>query len=293
MSTRFQLSGYQGQQILRSLAAGLVTAVCGLALVLTPLGTTFERSIGLDWLFKWRASRPPPPDVAVIAITEETAQALNFKGEPEQWPSRTVHARLIERLVDMNVGGIVFDLHFRDSKPGDDVLELAIKRADRVILSEKWKQEPVITEGGDNGGWVDVMYPPTKELARAAKAHGPSVLPKGDPATSWFWTFMSVGDRPPTTAALALQLKALAVYEEWLAILKALKPPPPGIEHLPARADEVKTSDDMQHLMQTFRGMFQRGCLSSAAGHTSNRPEVRRYNASAHRRARRALRRPR
>ena len=267
MRTNFQLSGYQRQQLWRSLAAGLFIGLCGLALVWPPLSSPSARAscltrcsfekLDLWWLFKWRASRPPPPDVAVIAITEDTSAALNFKGEPEQWPSRTVHARLIERLVDMNVGGIVFDLHFRDSKPGDDALELAIKRADRVILSEKWKQEPVITKGGDNGGRVDVMYPPKKELATAAKAHGPSVLPKGDPATSWFWTFMSVGDRPPTTAALALQLKALAVYEDWLAILKALKPPPPGIEHLPARVDEVKTSDDMQHLMQTFRGMFQ------------------------------------
>ena len=58
MITRFQLGGYQGQQLWRSIVAGLVTAIVGAALVLTPLGTTFERTFGLDWLFKMRGARP-------------------------------------------------------------------------------------------------------------------------------------------------------------------------------------------------------------------------------------------
>ena len=78
MSIRLQLGGYQGQQLWRSLAAGLVTAVCGLALVLTPLGTTFERTFGLDWLFKMRGARPPPPDVAVVGINSGTGRALDL-----------------------------------------------------------------------------------------------------------------------------------------------------------------------------------------------------------------------
>ena len=72
VSTRFQLGGYQGQQLWRSVAAGLITAVRVLALVLTPLGTTFEHTFGLDWLFKMRGTTAPPPAVAVVGINSGT-----------------------------------------------------------------------------------------------------------------------------------------------------------------------------------------------------------------------------
>jgi adenylate cyclase len=312
--TNFQLNGYLEQRLWRSLAAGLAIVLCGLVLVSTPLGGPFQR-LELGWLFWLRGARPQPPDVAVVEINNKTAEELGFKAdlEPKYWPSVTVHARLIERLVcpesgsargidrqtiagraldpceqlvphifggneqgdyenearvDLNAGGIVFDILFEDSKPGDDALRLAITRADRVILSESWKKETIITKGQGNGGSVDVMRLPIDVLARAAKAHGPSVLPIEGGRTDFFWTFLSAGDTP-TTAALALQLRALAVYEDWLAALKRAARPDVDrlpacaedvadvaciVDHLPARAEDVA---DMQQLMQTFRRMFQ------------------------------------
>jgi adenylate cyclase len=260
VSIGLQLGGYQRQQLWRSLAAGLVTAACGLALVLTPLGTTFERTFGLDWLFKIRGARTPPPEVAVIGINSGTGRTLGLPRLPHDW-SRTVHARLIDRLVEQNAKGIVFDIDFSRSKPGDEdaVLANAISKANRVVLFE-WlsgRRERVITSSGADGGWawVEQMQPPTTVLADAAKALGPFPLPKLDQAAFEFWAFKSSAGDAPTAAAVALQLKALTAYEEWLSALKEAHAQ--GIEALPAHAGDFKGPPDMLRLMQTLRRMFQ------------------------------------
>jgi adenylate cyclase len=258
--TNVQFRGYQGQQLWRSIAAGLVTAVCGLALVLTPLGTTFERTFGLDWLFKVRGARLPPPDVAVVGINSGTGRALSLPRLPHDWP-RTVHARLITRLVEQNAGGIVFDIDFNRAKTGDEdaILARAISGSDRVVLFE-WlaaRRERVVTSDGGDGGWtwVEQMQPPTEVLAVAAKALGPFPLPKLDQAAFEFWAFKSSAGDAPTTAAVALQLKALTAYDEWLSVLKEAQAP--GVDGLPAHAGELKGPGDLQQLMQALRRMFQ------------------------------------
>ena len=179
---------------------------------------------------------------------------------PHDWP-RTVHARLIERLVEQNAGAIVFDIDFSRAKPGDEdaVLARAIAEADRVVLFE-WlagRRERVITASGGDGGWtwVEQMQPPTPVLAAAAKALGPFPLPKIDQAAFEFWAFKSSAGDAATTAAVALQVKALSAYEPWLAVLKDAKAQ--GVEQLPASAAELKGPEDMRRLMQTLRRMFQ------------------------------------
>ena len=311
--TRFQLGGYRRQQLVRSVAAGLVAAAVGLILILTPLGATFESNYGLDWLFSRRGSRPQPPDITVVEINNDTGGELGRDGllacpepsveqkdcenvlrEPGNWPTRTVHARLIERLVEENARGIVFDLHFDHPKPGDDDLQQAIKLADRVILVE-WLEggnKQIVSKGRVNRGSVffEKPNPPTKKLLEQAKAVGPFVLTKPDPKTFEFWAFKS--DRP-TIPAVALQLKGLDVYEDWLAILSAADPTgldnlqaraqtvnspcdmlwlnASGLEHLPARAQDVKSSCDMLRLMRTLRRIIPRYIVSTACG-TRNRP---------------------
>jgi adenylate cyclase len=283
------LVGYRAQRFVRSLAAGLVTAACGLVLVLTPLGTTFERTFGLDWLFKMRGARPPPSEVTVVGINSGTGRALDLPRFPHDW-QRTVHARLIERLVEQNAGGIVFDIDFSRPKTGDEdaILARAVAEADRVVLFE-WlsgRRERVLTAGGGDGGWtwIEQMQPPTTVLAAAAKALGPFPLPKLDQAAFEFWVFKSSAGDAPTTAAVALQLKALTVYEEWLALLKeagAL-----GVEHLPAHAEDLKGPADMRQLMQSLRRMFQRDAsLEQRVKQAINRlygekPEARQLLAS-------------
>ena len=245
---------------MRSLAAGLVTAGCGLALVLTPLGNTFERTFGLDWLFKVRGARPPPPDVTVVGINSRTGRALNLARFPHDWP-RTVHADLVKRLAEQNAGAIVFDIDFSRTKPADEdaIFARAVDEADRVVLFE-WlgaRRERVLTATGVDGGWtwVEQKQPPTQVLAQAARALGPFPLPKLDQAAFEFWAFKPSAGDAATTAAVALQFRALTFYDGWLSALRHAKAPAAG--NLPTNATEVKGPAEMQQLMQKLRHMFR------------------------------------
>ena len=261
MSNRFQFLGLRRQQLLRSVAAGLVTAVWGLALILTPFGTAFERSFGLDWLFKMRGARQPPPDVSVVGINSQTGAALGLPRLPQDW-SRTFHAQLIDQLVKQNASGIVFDIDFSRSKPGEEdaIFADVISQADRVVLFE-WlagRREPVVTHDGADAGWtwIEQLQPPSAVLAEAAKALGPFPLPKIDQAAFEFWAFKPSAGGIPTTAAVALQLKALPVYGAWLTILKNAGAR--GTDQLPAQAGGLRGPKHIQQLMETLRQIFQK-----------------------------------
>src|SRR5262249_47264085 len=184
------------QQVLRSVAAGLFSAAVGIALILTPLGMAFECTFGLDWLFKVRGIRQPPPDITIVGINSRTGAVLGLPRLAHDW-SRTVHARLIDYLMEQNASGVVFDVDFSRPKPGDEdgILARAISQADRVVLFE-WlagRRERVVTpEGGDGGWtWIEQLQPPAEGLGQAAKALGPFPRPKIDQAAFEFWAVKS------------------------------------------------------------------------------------------------------
>ncbi|MCI0430338.1 MAG: CHASE2 domain-containing protein, partial [Rhodospirillales bacterium] len=249
------------KRLTRGLLVGLVTALCGVLLALTLPGMALERTFGLDWLFKIRGATMPPAEVAVVAINGRTGRALDLPGKlPRDW-SRTIHAQLVERLVERNVGVIVFDVDFSRAKPGDEdtIFANAIAAANRVVLF-KWlagRRERVFDANGTAGGWtwVEEENSPTQPLAMAAKALGPFPLPKLGKAAFEFWTFKSSRGDAPTTAAIALQLKALGIYDRWLAVLKEAQAP--GVEELPAHVAELREPAHVQQLMDRLRRAFQ------------------------------------
>jgi adenylate cyclase len=245
---RFQLSSYRLQRLVHGFAAGLVTAMCGFALAVSPLGTSIE-SFGLDWLFKWRGSIPVPPEVAVVGISNSAGQALDLPSLPHHWP-RTVHPRLVKRLIEQKVDVIVLDLDFRLANPGDEdaIFARSIAEANKVVLWDWFDARK------ESGARIEQIQPPTEPLAGAARAHGPFPLQKLGPAAFEFTVFTSAG-RTQTTAAIALQLKALAVYDDWLSVLKGARAP--GVEDLPAHAGELMKPADLEQLMQKLRGIFR------------------------------------
>jgi adenylate cyclase len=244
----------------RGLLIGVATGLVGAALVMTPVGTEFEKTIGLPWLFKLRGPIEPPPDVAVVAIDGSTGRKLDLPRLPRDWP-RTVHAQLIERLVERGASVIVFDMDFSRVKSGyeDLIFAEAISNADRVVLFERLdgRRQPVERVDGTSGGWtwVEEKQPPAPSLALAAKALGPFPLPKLGRTAFEFWVFKSSAGNVPTTAALALQLYALPFYDQWLDILR--KAGAPGIEQLPLRADGIQEAYHLPDLMNAFRGVFE------------------------------------
>jgi adenylate cyclase len=247
-------------QLARGLLTGVAAALCGLGLVMTPLGTTFEREYGLDWLFSMRGAIKPPPGVVVVAINSTTGRALDLPKLPRDWP-RTTHAELVKRLVERHAGVIVFDMDFSRAKSGyeDSVFASAIAEANRIVLFE-WlagRKERIIDATGADGGWtwVEEKQSPTPLLASSAKALGPFPLPKLGKAAFEFWAFKSSAGDAATTAAIALQLSALDIYDQWLAVLKEARAA--GLEELPAHSSELREPADIQQLMQRLRRAFQ------------------------------------
>jgi adenylate cyclase len=254
----FQFRGYRREKFLRGVASGLVAAAFGLALIMTPFGETFERTFGLNWLFKVRGARQPPPDITIVGINSRTGAALDLPRLPHDW-SRTVHAHVIQRLVEQNVRGIIFDIDFTRPKVEDAILASAIASADRVVLFE-WlagRRERVIRSDGADAGWtwIEQLQRPAEVLAEAAKALAPFPLPKIDQAAFEFWAFKSSAGGMPTMSAVALQLTALPVYGTWLTLLKEAGAN--GAHDLPPQAAQLKGPKEIQQLMQTLRLMFQ------------------------------------
>jgi adenylate cyclase len=243
----------------RSLIVGAVTGLCGLILILSPLGTAFEEEVGLAWLFQVRGPVAAPPEVAIVAINGTTGSELGLPRLPRDWP-RTVHAALIESLTERQVGVSVMDIDFSRVKSGyeDSILALAIAAADRIVLFERLvgRRQPLEGPDGKADGftWVEEKVSPSPLLANAATALAPFALPKLGQAAIQFWTFKpSMGDLP-TTAAVALQLHALPAYERWREVLAAAGAQ--GLEELPAHAGDVRKPDQVRMLMGRLRQMF-------------------------------------
>jgi len=230
---------------LKGLSAGTVTAAVGVLLGLTPLGASFEQSVGLSWLFKLRGPIQAPEDVVVVAIDDQTGSHLGLSKLPREWP-RSVHGRLIENLTRRGASAIVFDIDFQLPKQVEDdaAFGKAVADSGRVILVEKLvgKRQRLMNSSGKQTGsvWIEQLALPIPALAMAAEGLGPFPLPKVQVAVHQFWAFkQSVG--APTMPAIALQVHLMPIYPRLARLLEKAgvsgPPSPPDT----ARAPEILT----------------------------------------------------
>ena len=253
---------------LKALIGGVATALAGAVLGLTPVGAGFEQEVGLRWLFKLRGAIEPPPDAVVVAIDEQTGRHLGLSTLPREWP-RSVHARLIERLVGLGASVIVFDFDFARPKLREHDLAFAnaIAEADRVVLIEKLsaKRQPIADRNGRPKGfvWVEQFIPPLPSLVEVAKGLGPFPLPKMEASVHGFWAFKpSLGDAP-TAPAVALQIHALGSYPRWLQLLEELGTA--GVDDLSRGAGELSHASQIRELMRHLRRGFKKDPKLGAA----------------------------
>jgi adenylate cyclase len=210
----------------KACAIGLLIGSLGGLLALTPLGVMLEERLGLTWLFRLRGPLPPPADVAVISLDRDSAQRLALPERIHEWP-RSVHARLIERLVAAGASVIVFDVLFdRPRAPAHDrALEQAIAAAGRVVLFEYLHEEFRLLPGpqGAVAGLLATkqLRPPLPELVAAAAGTGPFPLPREHDRVSDFFAFAGELEQRPTLPAVALQRHALPALADWAALLRA------------------------------------------------------------------------
>ena len=160
---------------------GLVAALVGILVMLSPFGPGLEERFGLSWLFWTRGQVSAPADVAVVSLDRRSAEELGLPAKPRDWP-RGKFARLIERLVELNASVVVFDLVLdRPREPADDAaLAAAIATAKRVVLFEfldarspdrvQARREPCST--------ADSCAGPCRRSSRARRARGPSSCPR-------------------------------------------------------------------------------------------------------------------
>jgi adenylate cyclase len=239
---------------------GVIIGLLGTLLGMSGIGTTFERSVGLSWLFEIRGEAPPPAEVAIVAIDSRTGGQLGLPDLPREWP-RSIHGQLVDALVRGGASAIVFDIQFDKPKLETDDLAFAasVDKSDRVALVEviTGKRQPITDANGRHTGsvWVEELIQPLPSLVDSAKGLGTFPLPKVDAAVYEFWVFKDSVGGAPTLPAVALQIHALKAYPEWMSLLQATGVP--DFETLPDSAEDTGKAQQLRTLMRTLRRVLE------------------------------------
>lgn len=195
-----------------ALALAMCVALACALLAVTPIGLAFEEHVGLSWLFKLRGPVSPPPGVAIVNIDEGSAARLDLPDHPRDWP-RSVHAALIEALVQRGAALIVFDLAFTTPRDAaeDVILARALRAAGRVLLVEDTERSSQVAVDADRRSrdiWLEKERPPIPVLAENALGRAPFRLPAVPARVARFWTFVGDHDDRPTLPMLAVRALA-------------------------------------------------------------------------------------
>jgi adenylate cyclase len=244
----------------KALLAGLMVALAGAGVGLSPLGTQLEQGVGLSWLFALRGPVEPPAEVAVVAIDSRTGSYLGLPALPRDWP-RSVHGRLVDALVERGAEVIVFDIHFGREKDAvsDQQFADAVERADRVLLVEllTGKRQPISDQTGKHVGmvWSEETIPPFQALETAAAALATFPLPKEGASVYQFWAFKESTDNAPTLPATALQLYAKASLPA--VVERARRLAPDAAAELPSVEAALSDPKALRNLMRGLRSLFE------------------------------------
>ncbi len=239
---------------------GFFIGLCGAALGLSPIGGAFETGVGLPWLFHLRGPVAAPKDVVVVAIDGRTGRELGLPSSPQEWP-RSLHARLVDNLVERGASVIVFDVLFDKAKApeADAEFAAAVAKAKRVVLVEKLtgRQQPVADKDGVHTGtvWMEELVLPIPALVRSARGLAPFPLPKIDAAVNEFWVFKDSAGSLPMMPGMALQIHALSAYSDWLRLLERLAAP--GLASLPGTPDALGASPEIRTYSTNMRRLFE------------------------------------
>ncbi len=252
------------------LARNLAFAVgaIGLVLAFLPPVADLEQRFGLQWLFNLRGPQPAPEEVVLLAINSETTDTLGLPEKPALW-TRDLHTRAIDRLREAGAAAIVFDLFFEESRPQDQPLADAIRRAGNVVLIKKLVAE---SEAQQSAAVV---------LQDSALVNAPFMLPRESVRVDGFWTFKSSAGDLPTLPVAALQVYGSHAYQPIRRALIRLRP---ALEaDLPAGlSSSTDFSRAVQSLRKTLTGEPEllKQALMDIAANSQSQPEVKRIAAA-------------
>lgn len=229
---------------------GLAAAAVGCAATFLPPMHELEEAVGLGWLFSARGTIEPPSEVAVVALSSESAEALGVSRDVDEWP-RELHAELIELLQNAGASVIAFDIIFeteRENEPaGDARLADAIARAGNVVLAER------VTEIAHQGLIGERRVRPIEPFRQGALATAPFILPLFPARVGQSWTF-GRADGTPSLPAVTLHAYALPQHGPLLELL--IEARPALVEHLDALGPDAVRREGLHEIMRRLRSVF-------------------------------------
>jgi adenylate cyclase len=246
-------------RLYKAIILGCLTGIVGLLIGILPFGFHLEEDIGLDALFTLRGTRPSPSDVVVVTIDGKSAEALSVAKEPRKWP-RSLHAQLIEKLLQEGAAVIAFDLIFDEIKnpEEDNLFSEAIRKANNVVLCESLKSERILLAGigspAENLN-IEEVVPPVPSLAQSAVALAPFPLPKVPVKVSQYWTFKKEAGDIPTLPVVVFQMFGMQVYEPFIKIVRKVSPS--RASKLPEDKDLIINNRIVENTIRAIRDIFQ------------------------------------
>jgi adenylate cyclase len=214
-------------RVSNTIVLGLLIAVMGVVGSFIDFAHELEEDVGLAMLFRLRGVKAPPPDVVLISIDRESSKHLGVDENPDRW-SRSLHARLIEKLAEEGAKVITFDVYFIDprSSEEDNRLAEAIRKAGNVILAEQLKAKDISATRDSlistKEHRIVETLKPISAISRYAVATAPFVLPKLPVKVNRYWTFQAAAGDSPTFPIVAFQLYALSAYDEFFRLLESV-----------------------------------------------------------------------
>ncbi|HVY66418.1 MAG TPA: adenylate/guanylate cyclase domain-containing protein [Gammaproteobacteria bacterium] len=233
-----------------ALAIGLGLGIVGVGLSLLPGVLEFDEAAGLGALFAVRGPVPPPPGVAVVSISAESAAAVGQTHELDEWP-RELHAALVDRLVEAGAAVVAFDVLFEEPRAGngDRSLAQSIRNARNVLLFERLEQEE------SRIGNFERRLLPLPDIKAAALGSAPFILPRVPIRVGQFWTFGRAAADWPSLPVVAVQAYLLDSYERFITLLERAEP---GISAAwPRTRADVVAAGNLEELVQGIRNAFR------------------------------------
>lgn len=197
-----------------SLFLGL--AVAGLVLGVYGLGHWDGlEAKSLDLRFHLRDARAPHPDVVIVAIDEESIQALG------EWPwSRGVHAKLIQVLKAQGAAAIVFDVIFSERNKmdpaGDEALVKATRSAPQVVHDVFFEVQ--------NGQAQNMVFPFPSLAQASAQVGFPNIFREVDGITRKIKPVIHFSDE--SWPNLSLVAASLYLKKPWEELVPPQRPLP-------------------------------------------------------------------
>jgi adenylate cyclase len=246
-------------RLYKAIPLGLLVAVAGLVTSSFYFSHDLEEDAGLGLLFKLRGIVQSPPEAVVVSIDRESAEHLNIPDNPDKWP-RSLHGRLVERLVQAGAKVITFDVHFLEPRlvSDDNFFAEAIKKSRKVVLADVLLAKEVSSSTNESFSAehsIVKISKPMPLLGNSAVATAPFVLPRIPFKVNQYWIFQTQAGDAPTFPVVAFQLFTMDLYEDFVRLLE--KAAPTEAEKLPHNAEAVIDTGGVQRLIRDIRSIFE------------------------------------